>query len=118
MNFDINLVRKSLIDLSYGDTEFIVDLIDSLNDNFDEFIEKFPVAIKTNNETDARFIMHKMKMTFQSCLLDEMAANAQSCVNAVKSGEKADLNVLKEVVIACGVVKMTLNKIQSEFKVE
>lgn len=109
---DTASIKAELIEMANGDTPFIIAMLENLVENLDEFVDVFPQSIENNNLQKARFVLHKMKLTFRTCRLDEVADAAQLCVETIEKPENKDR--LAMIVDTCMQAKSELLELGKE----
>ena len=111
---DMSKVRSNMEDIGQGDFEFMAGLIESLIDNFNEFIEKFPQHIKAKDASAAHLIVHKMKVTFRTCGAEDMENRADFCIQTLDHEEASP--VLPGIIKTCEQCIEELNQLKAEYE--
>ncbi len=76
--------RKLIVDLLYGDENYVKEFADASVGSFSEFNEHFREALQTNDEVKLRNAGHKIKPVAQMMHLDyilELYEQSKECIN-------------------------------------
>lgn len=111
---DMPKVRANMEDIGQGDFEFMAGLLDSLIDNFKEFMEKFPQHIKAKDASSAHLIVHKMKVTFRTCGAVDMEERAEFCIQTMEHEEASP--VLPGIIKTCELCIEELSQLKAEYE--
>lgn len=104
---DIEDISNSLLSFTGGDEAFLTNLLSSFVENIEEFIEKFPACIKEKNASNANFLLHKIRTTFQMCGLEHIIKNVEFCIQTMEHEEAHP--VLPGIISSCEHVRDALN---------
>lgn len=106
-------IKEKLYAYVGGDEQFAISLVDSFILNFEEFIQKLPGIVESNNTAQANFLLHKMRSSFKMIGQYELLAKVESCVNALGQEECGQMSaeVLAET-------KELINRLKIMFSIE
>lgn len=110
---DFAIIEANLESVGQHDYEFMVSLVDSLIENYQEFMIQFPTFIKAEDVSSAKLLVHKMKVPFKTCDSESLINSATECIQSLERQENTDQ--LAGIIRACEVCVRGLGELKSKF---